>query len=477
MYHRPVNARAWLALLLCAGCRPDATTSPSDAAPLSEPNGSVRLILNRPSGDAPTDHCEAEHCRALLQLIDGANETIDFAIYGMRNQTAIMDAIGRAQQRGVKIRGVVDRDHEGRNYYSSTEQLVALVGEKNVHDDYKVDKSNTRVAEREGDRYEPKCNQPQGFEGPVQCLAYDLGDRCLMAAHASREPLGGGDAIMHNKFFVVDGRYVWTGSTNVSDSGTGGYNANLVTVLDSPKIATAYMREFEQMYSDGKYHRLKKSRGLLRVQVGDTEVEVMFSPQDTPIRERVRPLLKDAEKSIDVAVFFLTHKRIAEDLINAHLRGVKVRVIIDATAATNGYTKHELLRAAGIPVKIENWGGKMHAKSAVIDGHTVITGSMNWTSAGDDANDENVVILHSDELAAQYQTFFDDVWAMIDDKWLQGRPDPESKDSGSACTDGSDNDFDELDDAADPGCGDDPPPLSDLPPQWIKPKDRATCEW
>ena len=86
VYHRPVKARAWLALALCAGCQPDATTNPSDAAPLSETQVSVRLILNRPTGDAPSDHCEAEHCRALLEMIDGANKTIDFAIYGMRNR-------------------------------------------------------------------------------------------------------------------------------------------------------------------------------------------------------------------------------------------------------------------------------------------------------------------------------------------------------------------------------------------------------
>jgi phosphatidylserine/phosphatidylglycerophosphate/cardiolipin synthase-like enzyme len=466
-----------LALALCAGCGPKSTTSPSDAAPLDDPTGSIQLILNRPTGDRPMDHCEAEHCQALLKLIDGANKRIEFAIYGMRNQTTILEAIERAKARGVEIRGVVDRDHEGNNYYSSTDKLVALVGEKEVHSDYKVDLANTKAAEKSGDRYEAKCNAPQGFEGPVQCLAYDLGTTCLMAAHASREPLGGGDAIMHNKFFVIDGRYVWTGSTNLSDSGTGGYNANLVTVIDSPKIATAYLRELEQMFDKGKYHNLKRSAGPLTVKLADAEVEVMFSPQDTPIRERVRPLIKDADKSIDVAVFFLTHKRIAGDLIDAHLRGVKVRVIIDATAATNGYSKHELLRAAGIPVKIENWGGKLHAKSAVIDGETVITGSMNWTSAGDDANDENVVIIHSAEHAAQYQVFFDDIWGMIDDRWLQGRPDPESKDSGSACSDESDNDFDDLDDAADPGCGDDPPPLSDLPPHWIRPKERATCEW
>ena len=42
---------------------------------------------------------------------------------------------------------------------------------------------------------------------------------------------------MHNKFFVVDKRFIWTGSANLSDTGTGGYNANIVAELDSVYFA------------------------------------------------------------------------------------------------------------------------------------------------------------------------------------------------------------------------------------------------
>lgn len=469
--------RSALAFALVVGlaCHPQGGDTAEPAAALEDPGGTVRLILNLPSGDAPTDTCEAEVCTALVRLLDDAEVSVDFAVYGMRNQSAIFTALQRAKARGVDIRGVVDRDAEGNNYYSSTETFVEALG--TVHDDHTADVARAKEKAKATTSYEPKCPRPEGFLGPVQCLAYDLGDNCLMAAHASRETLDGADAIMHNKFFVVDNRFVWTGSTNVSDSGTGGYNANLVTVIDSRKIAKAYLDEMDQMYVKGRYHRAKKSRGTLQVALGNADVELLFSPQDTPIRERVRPILKGAKESVDVAVFFLTHKHIAADLIKLHQKGVKVRVIIDATAAKNGYTKHELLRAAGIPVKVEDWGGKMHMKSAVIDGKTLVTGSMNWTTAGDDDNDENVVILHSAELGKQYTAYFEEIWGRIDDRWLAGAPDPESKDSGTACSDGVDNDFDHQDDLADPGCGDSPPQLPALPPYRLIPKQQITCEW
>ncbi|MCA9545813.1 MAG: DUF1669 domain-containing protein, partial [Myxococcales bacterium] len=353
----------------------------------------LRLILNDPSGrKAPYDRCDVELCRSIVGLIDGSKKTIDFALYGMRNQSQIFDALMRARKRGVRIRGIVDRTLDGKNYYSSTEKLVAALG--TVRDDLESEK---RAAREQTDKmdpfagHKPLCPRPVGFEGPLQCLAYDLGDQCLLAAHASREPLDGSGAIMHDKFFVVDGRFVWTGSTNASDSGTGGYNANLVTVIDAPKVADLFTLEFEQMWARGLYHNYKEPfDGPWSVQLDDqTRVEVLFSPQHKPITRSVRKLIQRAGWKIDIAVFFLTHKGITEDLIKAHRRGVEVRVILDATAAKNGYSKHELLRAAGIPLKIEHWGGKMHMKSAVIDEEVVITGSMNWTSAGEGGNDEN----------------------------------------------------------------------------------------
>jgi phosphatidylserine/phosphatidylglycerophosphate/cardiolipin synthase-like enzyme len=466
-----------LPLLGVLACGPKSSTDiPTDGKPVTD-EGSIRLILNDPTQfDRPLDACEAEHCKALLELIEGANESIDFAIYGMRNQTKIKAALVAAKARGVTVRGVVDRDLEGQNYYSSTEALVEAIGD--VRSDLKADR---KIAKQEArDRYdrEPKCERPEGFEGPLQCLAYDLGESCLLAAHASREPIEGGAKIMHDKFFVVDRRFVWTGSTNVSDSGTGGYNANLVTVVDSAVLAGWYTDEFDQMYVEGKYHgRKPKPPGQKKVKLSNAELEVYFSPQESPISSRLRPVIRGAKDRIDIAVFFLTHKHIVADLIDAYRRGVRVRVILDATGAKNGYTKHELLRAAGIAVKVENWGGKMHMKSAVIDGETVITGSMNWTSSGDTKNDENTIIVHSPELAKQYEAFFETIWNGIPDQWLSANPDPESQDSTTACSDRVDNDFDHDADTEDPGCGETPPPLPALPP-WriVGKKGRLTCE-
>ena len=439
---------------------------------------SIDLLLQSPlSYDSPADRCSPPACTRLENWLNEARRTIDFAIYGARNQSSVLAALIDAKRRGVRIRGYVDRTGDGHNYYASTDEWVRQLG--GIADD------RARESPPDSNYWPPACKRPVGFTGPLQCLAYDLGSSWLLAEHASREnfanPASGGvNKIMHNKFFVIDEKRVWTGSANLSDSGTGGYNANVVAAVESKRLASLYRAEFERLLARGQ-HKDKVGRKDLEettlrksnaapLRIADADVSLMFAPQDQPMNNGVRPLIAAAQQSIDVAIFFLTHKGVVADLIAAHRRGVRLRVIVDATSANNGYTKHELLRTAGVPTKIENWGGKMHAKAAVIDGEYLVLGSMNWTSAGEHDNDENTLLIRSPRLAAHLQAWFDDLWQSIPDIWLASyaRPDPESRDSGNACSDQVDNDFDDLVDDDDPGCRRYfRPPLRALPPHRV----------
>ena len=140
-------------------------------------------------------------------------------------------------------------------------------------------------------------------------------------------------------------------------------------------------------------------------------------------------------------------------MVAAKDRGVKIRVILDATAATNGYSKHNYLRENGIDVKVESWGGKMHMKAAVIDKRHIVVGSMNWTLAGEKKNDENTILINnSPKLGVQLSLFFEKMWNSIPDSYLQKDPFPESIESGTSCSDLIDNDFDDIIDANEKEC-------------------------
>jgi phosphatidylserine/phosphatidylglycerophosphate/cardiolipin synthase-like enzyme len=424
----------------------------------------VALYLQDP-GERPLAACDTQMARALVGMLDEATTSIDFAIYGYRRQEAVRRALRDARDRGVKVRGVVDLDPKGSNPYAETLDLIAEFG---LRTDLDTDKRD--AAKEEARPTSSRCPSLPDRRGPAQCLALDLGDRCLFGTLQSIDEFDEIGGIVHHKFFVVDGRSVWTGSANVSDTCTGGYNANVAARIDHRDVAAFYEAEFAQLW-EGRFHGDKartQANKVVALPDGGS-LSVWFSPQDDAM-DAVREEIRRARTRIDIAAFFLTHTALVRDLLAAHARGVAVRVLLDATGASNEYSKHEVLRAAGVPVKVEDWGGKMHAKMMVVDGETLVFGSMNWTSAGERTNDENTLIVHDTALASSARTWIDRLWASVDERWLAGRPDPESADSRGSCADGSDNDFDGLRDADDPGCGPTPPALPPADALTIRPK-------
>ena len=124
-------------------------------AALAQP---VQLFLNDPrTHDTPADRCVDTHCRALLHLIQGARFSIDFAVYGFRDQSEVIDALLAARERGVAVRGVVDVDLEGVNYYASTAEVMERL--PNIHTDHASDVRTARASRRFSSRT-PWCDRP-----------------------------------------------------------------------------------------------------------------------------------------------------------------------------------------------------------------------------------------------------------------------------------------------------------------------------
>ena len=413
---------------------------------VSHAKDSVKLITNSPIGNkGPSQNCTVEICTSLVELINQADKTIDFAIYGLRGQKEILNALINAEKRGVVVRGIIDKTLKGTSYYTDTHLLPKNI--KNLRDDHDTDKERAEYLSGITYNESQQCERPNDTKGPLQCFEGE--------GYASKEKIIFNGDIMHNKFFIVDKRYVWTGSANISDTGIGGYNANIVAYINSVYLANYYTIEFEQMYLDGNYHKNKKKlkKENISTFIDEAEVLLFFSPQGRGVSRGIIPLIRKAEDSIDVSIFFLTHNKISKELVLAHERGVKVRVILDATAASNGYSKHNYLRKHGITVKVENWGGKMHMKAAVFDKKNIVVGSMNWTKAGEKKNDENTLIIkNSSKLGLQLSSFFEEMWDSIPTRWLQEDPYPESKESGTSCYDLIDNDFDKIIDSNEKEC-------------------------
>lgn len=139
--------------------------------------------------------------------------------------------------------------------------------------------------------------------------------------------------------------------------------------------------------------------------------EVCFSPEGK-CSQLILDYLNGATESLDIALYSLTHPEITQVIINAHNRGIKVRLIIDKTQAEIKDATDDQLEQAGIPVKRMRSlkSGLMHHKFAVLDGVLLFTGSYNWTRGGDHKNAENLNLLSAEELVKKYQAEFNKLW-------------------------------------------------------------------
>jgi phosphatidylserine/phosphatidylglycerophosphate/cardiolipin synthase-like enzyme len=320
----------------------------------------------------PESTCDRALCQQLLAAINHATRSVDFAVYGVRGQPTIIDALVAAQARGVRVRGVVDTENRDCTAFPYPDTSLLM----------------SRLA-----------------AGSVVC---DVGP--------------GYSYIMHDKFFVFDATHVWTGSTNLSDSESGGeYNSDVAVLITSAALADIYTAEFEEMFAGQFHHRKSDNTAHVVDDFSDgTIIESYFSPSDHASDNAVIPLIGRAAATLDVAMFYFTDASIAAALLAARARGVRVRMVLDASGAANKYSKHMQLCAAGIQVKTENWGGKSHSKWAVADAGlprsaAVLFGSMNWTAAGDSQNDENTLYVRSARLAAEFQREFERQWADLAD--------------------------------------------------------------
>jgi phosphatidylserine/phosphatidylglycerophosphate/cardiolipin synthase-like enzyme len=285
---------------------------------------------------------------ALAQAIDDARYSVDVAVMRL-DLWSLRDALLDADRRGVNVRVVVDSD--------------------NILDD------------------------------EIQ----DLIDAGIPVVADRR------DSLMHHKFTVIDQLDVWSGSMNYTINGAY-RNDNNLNHIRSSKLAQSYTREFEEMFMDDLFGALSEAdTPYPRVNINGTEVEVYFSPDDHVLR-RLLSLVAAAEESIEFLAFTFTSDPLAEALIARGADGVRVRGVMDRDQVNNSGGEFGNLVLAGLDLRIDANRNKMHHKVILIDGEIVVTGSYNFSRNAEEKNDENVLILHSDEITQQYLLEFERIY-------------------------------------------------------------------
>ncbi|MGC8874364.1 MAG: phospholipase D-like domain-containing protein [Chloroflexia bacterium] len=285
--------------------------------------------------------------------IEAAQESVDIATFDLDLQT-IARALLQAHERGVRVRLVIDDENLSDETVLQTTRDLSSAGIPIVYD------------------------QRQAF--------------------------------MHNKFVVIDRRIVWLGSWNLTDNDTYRNNNNFLRLELAP-LAENYTREFEEMFLDHAFGPKSPENTPYPVLLLDdgTRIETYFSPEDNP-RAAVLSALERAKQEIVFMAFSFTDEEIAQILIRKAKDGVVVHGVLEARNTAAASSIYDLLRGAGVDVRLDGNPRVMHHKVFVIDGRITITGSFNFTQSAARENDENLVIIENADLARAYQEEFERVY-------------------------------------------------------------------
>lgn len=374
----------------------------------SEGNEWIKVYFNMPPGieikeEEPPGNFSHDLIGTLESLIDSAQYSVDLCIYDLEHPR-IAEALIRARKRGVRVRLVTDNFNrtDGGELDTYIWNTLGSAGIVSIDDD-----------------------------GDIYAAPGEIFDYKLVNAGAD----------MHHKFAVIDhlsvdknDDIVWTGSTNLTY--TGAYNTNNVVVIKDAEIADVYVQEFDQMWGGpgdvpnpvtARFHKDKTDVNSHYFEVGGTPVEVYFSPMNRDrskpsISERLVQLIEEeVQHDIRFQAFSITPGiPLSQAMWDASVsKGVILEGVIDPAFYSRYRNSGQIWGSA--LAKQENRmilpareTRKLHHKVLVLDAThpsesdtaIVVTGSYNFSNNAEFNNDENLLIIYSDEIAAQYKADF-----------------------------------------------------------------------
>lgn len=292
----------------------------------------------------------------LVALMDRATKTIDVADYDF-DLADVADAMVRAKKRGVTVRMVTDTD----TLTSKNKEIQAAFGKL------------------------------KGASIPI------VDDR--------RGP------IMHNKFTVVDGEWVETGSWNYTDGDTYHLNNNQI-IMHSARLAQNYTTEFNKMFEKRTFGP-NKAAGVPNpvVTIDGTRIENYFAAEDDTIGNIVRTI-NGAKRSVHFLAFSFTQDDIGNAIIAKQKAGLTVGGVFETTGSQVPTSEYGKMKKAGLDVYTDGNPWVMHHKVIIIDDHITIFGSFNFSDNAARSNDENLLIVDNPEIAGAFKAEYDRVLAL-----------------------------------------------------------------
>jgi phosphatidylserine/phosphatidylglycerophosphate/cardiolipin synthase-like enzyme len=147
-------------------------------------------------------------------------------------------------------------------------------------------------------------------------------------------------------------------------------------------------------------------RWLGRLVKTPPSLAVFFSPKggcsDALIKE-----IKAARREVLVQAFAFGCRPLAQALVDAKMRGLRVDILLDWGAEKDASSDLKFLAAQGLTPLINSQFLSAHDKVMIVDGQTLITGSFDFTQQAEEDNADNLIVIkgHPETVTAYRERF------------------------------------------------------------------------
>lgn len=124
--------------------------------------------------------------------------------------------------------------------------------------------------------------------------------------------------------------------------------------------------------------------------------------------------LNETKKTLDICMYSLSHELLTNAIVDAHKRGVHVRVIVDEDNITSTWQFGILGIAKRVKLTKINEKILMHHKFIILDSKKILLGSMNWSTKAIRWNWENVFLTNKYQIVEPFKNEFNTLWKQFD---------------------------------------------------------------
>jgi phosphatidylserine/phosphatidylglycerophosphate/cardiolipin synthase-like enzyme len=360
-----------------------AKSDPREAARPAKPIRRVRF--NGKDFPAVSFRPDVDFEPLLIKAIDAAQKTVYVALHEFRMHGTLR-ALRRARERGVEVRIIVDHA-----------ALFPL-----------------RPGRVEGVFF------PGRRDVEMQLLLNEGFDMSVLSGL-------GTFGLQHNRLAVIDGQFAsfgsgrWVGDKDVNDHDSAQFTDDAHRVEGLARY-WQYLKGLSQPVDKARDHAWPKDAppppadDTLPVDFNGTRLPAwVFAPGGTA-EEWIVKAIDASQKTLDLAMYTFRSTLIAEALLRAQERGVKIRILFDRGQSGREYMEPYAAWLAfhKIPVKLlagpepgEKYAGRSAHQFLVADRKLLQTGSMNWTKNAFKMSFENAQFLTDEKDVSAYPDQFD----------------------------------------------------------------------